>query len=694
MATYTKPAKVPRWNDDLTNNVEPPEGKKDIGWVFEEVHPSTYENWRTQLNGDWWKWIDERIIDYDSGDIIGFTKPIAVDSSTNFILESDVFNPKINFRGIGGDSYIEFNETLTRLSVYTSSAERLAVTGAGAFVFDDFGVTGGARIGFAGIPTADDRLEIRNTQFYLTAEAGSGNPRIYFAADDYVIYNRANDAYEWRISDATELLLDASGLRIANGLYVGSVGGVPTDNDIYADGDIDAAGDGTFGTLTMTGFSVDGSGNLSGSGNWYTTGNIGRDSTDYIAWVNNDYMRFLVGSIEEMRLGDDGLRVANGIYVGNILGPAVNDAVTVEDLVDCKRITTLWNSTTAEVGPGVDIKLESGWNNAGNIDAVGVNVVIEGDSSNPSSAGTTIGFQSTLFIGDGTGSTAYGFFADVGGNDDTNATTYGSYNEAKQGQLNYAVYGIASGNTIGTTWYGGWFIGSTTRTTGNVYGARGQATGGNLNYGLYGTGSGATTTSYGLYVPTGTKTWVNPHPVDPEKSIVYNTVEAAASLTVCRGRAFLSAGTVSIAFPEHFTMASSELGDPGMEIHVVVTPRDASSTGLAVISSDLNGFTVQELAGGTGSYAFDWVATGIRRGYEDLEEKAIIDNVDYVPGQGNLEDSEQSTDEYFEQMSPGLRRIFTSNGVLAANGQVDKGKFAQRGWPDHPGRGRGGPPVE
>ena len=63
VATYTKPTKIPRWADTSTNIIEPPELKKDEGWVFEEIPPSAFENWRTNLIGSWAKWLDERLFD-------------------------------------------------------------------------------------------------------------------------------------------------------------------------------------------------------------------------------------------------------------------------------------------------------------------------------------------------------------------------------------------------------------------------------------------------------------------------------------------------------------------------------------------------------------------------------------------------------------------------------------------------------
>ena len=66
-ATYTKPTKVPRWADTTSHITEPTEGKKDLGWVFEDAPPSDVENWRTKLVGNWFKWLDERFNDGTGG---------------------------------------------------------------------------------------------------------------------------------------------------------------------------------------------------------------------------------------------------------------------------------------------------------------------------------------------------------------------------------------------------------------------------------------------------------------------------------------------------------------------------------------------------------------------------------------------------------------------------------------------------
>ena len=74
---------------------------------------------------------------------------------------------------------------------------------------------------------------------------------------------------DFRYGSATEMRMSAEGVSIANGLYVGSTGGTPTDNDIYAEADITANNDLIAGNdILMTAgasdwkFEVDGSNQL------------------------------------------------------------------------------------------------------------------------------------------------------------------------------------------------------------------------------------------------------------------------------------------------------------------------------------------------------------------------------------------------------------------------------------------------
>ena len=220
--------------------------------------------------------------------------------------------------------------------------------------------------------------------------------------------------------------------------------------------------------------------------------------------------------------------------------------------------------------------------------------------------------------------------------------------------------------------YGGRFSASDSGSGGtglNFYGVYASAAG-TTSYGVY-----CTAGTYGLYSPD-TKSWVNPHPTDPTKSIVYATVEAERDTALLRGRAQLANGQVTVVFPEHFALTLSEL--PEEPVHVIVTPRSADSKGIAVISSDHTGFVAVELAGGTGDYEFDYVATGVRRGFEDHEP--ITDNVDFIPGEGNLKDYEGEVQEYYDKKRPGVQRILKSSGILNAQGKVNTSLFAQKKW--------------
>ena len=80
----TKPLKVPRWNDDLTNHTEPTEVEKDVGWSVDEEPSGAFWNWLLHFKGQWVKWINERFFDGlfgGSGDEEDFliTSPVPAD---------------------------------------------------------------------------------------------------------------------------------------------------------------------------------------------------------------------------------------------------------------------------------------------------------------------------------------------------------------------------------------------------------------------------------------------------------------------------------------------------------------------------------------------------------------------------------------------------------------------------------------
>lgn len=113
-------------------------------------------------------------------------------------------------------------------------------------------------------------------------------------------------------------------------------------------------------------------------------------------------------------------------------------------------------------------------------------------------------------------------------------------------------------------------------------------------------------TSFGL------KNFATPFPDRPGTMIQYACLEGPEVAAYVRGSAELINGSATITLPDHFT--SIVLEDT---ITVQLTPRSASSMGLAATDVALTGIEVRELLKGTGSYRFDYLVTGVRRGYRN-----------------------------------------------------------------------------
>ncbi|MEW5874713.1 MAG: hypothetical protein AB1752_05980 [Candidatus Zixiibacteriota bacterium] len=114
---------------------------------------------------------------------------------------------------------------------------------------------------------------------------------------------------------------------------------------------------------------------------------------------------------------------------------------------------------------------------------------------------------------------------------------------------------------------------------------------------------------YGL-----TKSFIVADPQDQSRMIRYTSIEGPEAAIYCRGKAALQGGVAHVDFPEHFT----SMVDEG-SITVSLTPRSRDSRGLAVLTTTAGGMDVGELNSGDGSYEFDYVVYGVRKGYEDYQ---------------------------------------------------------------------------
>jgi len=110
---------------------------------------------------------------------------------------------------------------------------------------------------------------------------------------------------------------------------------------------------------------------------------------------------------------------------------------------------------------------------------------------------------------------------------------------------------------------------------------------------------------------TGTKAFVQAHPTDPDKEIVYVTLEGGEAGTYVRGSGQLQSGKAVLALPEHFRLVTATEG-----LTVQLTPR-GEWLQLYVVELDTAQLVVREAQGRSGT--FDYLIQGVRRGYEQHE---------------------------------------------------------------------------
>jgi hypothetical protein len=136
----SKPTKLPEWASTTANVVEPSEGKKDDGWLVNEIPPSSYENWRAKTNWQWWQWWDEKISEgatdeniQINGAVSIITGPLALTNVTALTAFAKGTFPGVV--GTSGDP--DFDETDQKVGVMG-----LAGTGTTSGAFTDVGVLG------------------------------------------------------------------------------------------------------------------------------------------------------------------------------------------------------------------------------------------------------------------------------------------------------------------------------------------------------------------------------------------------------------------------------------------------------------------------------------------------------------------------------------------------------------------------
>jgi hypothetical protein len=191
------------------------------------------------------------------------------------------------------------------------------------------------------------------------------------------------------------------------------------------------------------------------------------------------------------------------------------------------------------------------------------------------------------------------------------ASGTGVYGETNGG---IGVKGLSALTGTGVQGFGKFGIGvsgSSEASTG-VFGRSDSGTGvfGTSSSGLAGQFEGNVHVS-GDFSVTGNKAFVQAHPTDPTREIVYVALEGGEAGTYVRGSGQLQSGKAVLTLPEHFGLVTENSG-----LTVQLTPR-GEWLQLYVVELDTSQLVVREAQGKSG--AFDYLIQGVRRGSEQHE---------------------------------------------------------------------------
>ena len=109
----------------------------------------------------------------------------------------------------------------------------------------------------------------------------------------------------------------------------------------------------------------------------------------------------------------------------------------------------------------------------------------------------------------------------------------------------------------------------------------------------------------------GSKNFIEEHPKNSSKEIVYSCLEGGEVGTYCRGTGTLNKGKTTVLLPDHFGMVTSSKG-----ITAQVTPQ-GNCNGIYIKSLSTKKLVVEELNSGTSDVNFYYFVQGIRNGYEN-----------------------------------------------------------------------------
>ena len=211
-----------------------------------------------------------------------------------------------------------------------------------------------------------------------------------------------------------------------------------------------------------------------------------------------------------------------------------------------------------------------------------------------------------------------------------------------------SAYGVYGASRYGTGVYGS---GANPGSSG-VYGYG--------DFGVYGEGTTYGVYSAGNFAATGTKSFVEPHPTDPAKTIRYVALEGPEAGTYFRGTARTVGREAVIEVPETFRIVTAEEG-----LTVQLTPVGEFAQ-MAVFSQDLSQIVVRS----TREVTFHYLVQGVRRAFKDWQ--VVAEGQEFRPASPDQKMPSWLTEE--------AKSRLISNGTYDSDGTVNMSTAERLGW--------------
>ena len=190
-------------------------------------------------------------------------------------------------------------------------------------------------------------------------------------------------------------------------------------------------------------------------------------------------------------------------------------------------------------------------------------------------------------------------------------------------------------------------------------GVKGTSIGG-TGIGVLGVGPVFGVFATGSLGASGTKSFVQPHPLDASKEIRFVCLEGNEAGTYFRGTAQLVDGSAVIQVPEEFRLVTDTEG---------LTVQLTSVGAPAMLWVETEGLQ-QIVVRGDEDCTFHYQVNGVRRGYTDFEP--IRSNVMFVPEKRGV--------AFGEYLAPEVRQMLVTNGTLKADFTPDEETAREMGW--------------